>query len=137
MLWAHIISHLNEKEILVRLYEKELQTIERTKLRIEKVIKKKGNRLYFKWKGYENLFNTATNKKDILWNILYKRWVKRSAGNVQVELDISNYAAKTDLKGVTGIDTSKLAAKSGLASMKGQVDKLDVYKQETVPADES
>ena len=66
MLWAHIISHLNEKEILVRLYEKELQTIERTKLRIEKVIKKKGNRLYFKWEGYENLLNTGTNKKDIL-----------------------------------------------------------------------
>ena len=49
----------------------------------------------------------------MLWNMLYKRWVKRSDGNVQVELDISNYATKADLKGVTGINTSKLAARSG------------------------
>ena len=38
-------------------YEKELQKIDQQEFRIEKVIKKKGNKLYVKWKGYDNLFS--------------------------------------------------------------------------------
>ena len=46
-------------------------------------------------------------------------------GNVKVELDLSHYATKADLKGETG-ETSNLAAKSDLASLKAEVDKIDV-----------
>ena len=41
---------------------------------------------------------------------------------------MSNYATKLDLKNVTGADTSKLAAKSDLASLKAELDKIDVDK---------
>ena len=55
-------------------------------------------------------------------------------GNVKVELDLSNYATKTHLK-VTKVDTSKLAGKSDLASLKAELSKLDVDKLNTVPND--
>ena len=56
-------------------------------------------------------------------------------GDVSVNVDLSNYAAKTDLKNATGIDTSKLAAKSDLVSLKAEVDKLDIDKLVPVPVD--
>ena len=56
-------------------------------------------------------------------------------GNVNVELDLSSYATKAELKNTTGVDTSKLAAKSDLASLKAEVDKIDVEKLKAVPID--
>ena len=56
-------------------------------------------------------------------------------GNVKVELDLSNYITKTDLKGITETDTSNLALKSNLAKLKAEVDKIDVDKLKTVPVD--
>ena len=53
--------------------------------------------------------------------------------NIKVELDLSNYVAKSDLKGLTGIDTLKFAEKADLATLKSKVDKIDVDKPETVP----
>ena len=50
-------------------------------------------------------------------------------------MDLSNYATKADLKGATGADTSNLASKFGLASLKVEVDKIDVDKLKTVPVD--
>ena len=49
-------------------------------------------------------------------------------GNINVKVDLSNYATKSDLINATGIDTSKLAAKSDLVSLKGEVDKLILIK---------
>ena len=49
-------------------------------------------------------------------------------GNVNVKVDLSNYATKTDLKNITLIDTSSFALKTNLASMKTEVDKLDIDK---------
>ena len=54
-------------------------------------------------------------------------------GNVKVELDLSSYAAKAELKNATGVYASKLAAKSGLASSK--IDKIDIDWLKTVPVD--
>ena len=51
--WTYIINDLNGEEIIGTFYEKELQKHEK-EFRIEKLIKKKGNKLYFKWKGYDN-----------------------------------------------------------------------------------
>ena len=56
-------------------------------------------------------------------------------GDIDVKVDLSNYAIKVDLKNATGIDTSKLAAKFDLASLKAEVDQIDVDKIKTVPID--
>ena len=50
-------------------------------------------------------------------------------------MDLSNYATKLDLKNVTGVDTSKLAAKSDLASLKAEYYEIDLVKLKTVPVD--
>ena len=60
---------------------------------------------------------------------------KRIKRNMDVEVDLSNYATKTDVKNATRSDISKLALKSNLASLKPEVDKIDVSKSKTVPAD--
>ena len=56
-------------------------------------------------------------------------------GDINVKVDLSNHAAKADLKKTTGIDASKLALKSNLAGLKAKVDKIDVDKLKTVPID--
>ena len=48
--------------------------------------------------------------------------------NIQVELDLSSYATKTDLKNVTHVDVSSTASKTNLAGLKTEVDKLDIAK---------
>ena len=53
---------------------------------------------------------------------------KSLGGRVKVELDLSNYAAKTNLRNATGADTSKFAKKVNLASLKSNVDNLDIGK---------
>ena len=58
---------------------------------------------------------------------------KYEGGKVKVELDLSNYATKADLKNATGVDTSKFAKKVDLASLKSNVDKLDIDKLKNVP----
>ena len=49
-------------------------------------------------------------------------------GNINVKVDLSNYATKTDLKNITHIDTSSFALKTNLASLKTEVDQLDIDK---------
>ena len=58
-------------------------------------------------------------------------------GDVNVKMHLSNYATKTDLKNPTETDTSNLAAKSDLDSLKAEIDKEDVDKLKTVPVDVS
>ena len=61
-----MISDLNGEPIFRNFYEKELQKTSQEKLRIEKVLKRKGDKLYVKWKGYSNSFNGWINKKDLV-----------------------------------------------------------------------
>ena len=56
--WTYVINDLNGEEIIGTFYEKELQKTNQKEFRIEKVLKKKGDKLYVKWKGYDNSFNT-------------------------------------------------------------------------------
>ena len=56
-------------------------------------------------------------------------------GNINVKVDLSNYATKTDLKNVTHVDTSSFALKTNLANLKTEVDKLDIDKLAPVPVD--
>ena len=56
--WTYIINDLNREEIVGTFYEKELQKTNQKEFRVEKIIKKKGDKLYTKWKGDDNLFNS-------------------------------------------------------------------------------
>ena len=63
---TYVISDLNGEEIIGSFYEKELERTNQEEFRIEKVLKRKGNKLYVKWKGYDDSFNSCVDKKDIL-----------------------------------------------------------------------
>ena len=56
-------------------------------------------------------------------------------GNIKVTVDLSNYGTKADLNIVTHVDTSSFAPKTNLASLKTEVDKLDIDKLAPVPDD--
>ena len=56
-------------------------------------------------------------------------------GDINVEVDLSNYATKTDLKNISHVDTSSFALKTNLGSLKTEVDKLDIDKLVPVPVD--
>ena len=60
---------------------------------------------------------------------------KSSSNNVKVELDLTNYATKTDLKNITHVDVSSFASKTNLAALKTEVDKIDADKLMAVPVD--
>ena len=60
---------------------------------------------------------------------------KSSSNNVKVELDLTNYATKTDLKNITHVDVSSFASKTNLAALRTEVDKIDADKLKTAPTD--
>ena len=64
--WTYVISDMNGEDVTGNFYEKELQSINQQIFRIEKIIKRKSNELYAKWKGYDDSLNSWVNKKDIL-----------------------------------------------------------------------
>ena len=64
--WTNIISDLKREEIFGTFYENELQKANQKEIRIEKVIKRKGNKLYVKWKDYDSSFNSWIDKKDVV-----------------------------------------------------------------------
>ena len=66
LLAIYAISNLNGEEITGSFYEKELQKPSQKEFRIEKVLKRKGDKLHVKWKGYDNSFNSWIDKKDHL-----------------------------------------------------------------------
>ena len=73
----------------------------------------------------------------LIKKIYYKYFPEQkfSGGRVKVELDLSNYTTKADLKNAAGVDTSKFAKKDDLASLKSEIDKLDIGKLENTPVD--
>ena len=60
---------------------------------------------------------------------------KSSSNNIKVELDLTNYAKKSDLENITHTDVSSFASKTNLAALKTEVDKIDVDKLKTLPVD--
>ena len=105
-----------------------MQKPNQKEFRIEKVIKRKGNKIYVNWKGYDNSFNVWVDKilttliEDIVkMSQYFPKPCKSFGGNINMKVDLSNYATKLDLKNVAEDDTSKL--------------KIDVDKLKTVPLD--
>ena len=106
-------------------------------IRIEKVLKTKSDKLYPKWKGYDNSFNSWINKNDLCVKMsqYFLKSLKSFAGNINVKVDLSSYATKTDLKNVTHVDTSSFALKTILVSLKTEVEQLYIAKLASIPVD--
>ena len=64
--WTYVVSDLNSEEIAGSFYEKELQKTSQEKFRIEKVLKRKGDKLYVNWKEYDTRFNSWIDKKYLI-----------------------------------------------------------------------
>ena len=64
--WTYVINDLNGEEITRTFYEKELQKTNHEEFRIEKVIRRNGDKLYVKWKGYDNSFNSWIDKASLV-----------------------------------------------------------------------
>ena len=60
---------------------------------------------------------------------------KPFGGDINVKVDLSSYATKSDIKNISHVDTSSFTLKTNLASLKTDVDKLDIYKLVLVPVD--
>ena len=63
---TYVINDLNGEEITGSFYEKELQKTSQKEFRIKKVINRKSDRLYVKWQGYDNRFNSWIDQKDLV-----------------------------------------------------------------------
>ena len=64
--WTYVTGDLKGEEIVGTFNEAELQKTNQNQFRVEKVIKRKGNKLHVKWKGYNSSFNSWIDKKDIV-----------------------------------------------------------------------
>ena len=64
--WTYVTSNVNGELIARNFYEKKLLKTSQENFRIEKVLKRRGNKLYVKWKGYDNSFNSWIDKKDLV-----------------------------------------------------------------------
>ena len=71
-----------------------MQKPNQKEFRVEEVIKREDDKLYVKWKGYDNSFNSWIDKKETVQMSEYFRVRKSSGRRVKVELDLSNYAKK-------------------------------------------
>ena len=65
----------------------------------------------------------------------FPKWFRSFGGNINVKVDLSNYATKTDLKNVTHVDTSSFALKINLVSLETELGKLDIDKLAPVLVD--
>ena len=63
--WTHAIEDRNSEDITGTFYEQELQKTSQSEFRIEKIIEKKGDKLYVKQKGHDNVFNNWIEKSDV------------------------------------------------------------------------
>ena len=131
----YVINGLNGEEITGSFYEKELQKTSQKEFRIKKVLKRKGDKLYVKWKGHDNSFNSWIDKKrshTCLKDSSCKERIKMSqyfpkplnshfGDSIKVKTDLSNYVTKTDIKNISHVDTSSFALRTNLANLKTEV----------------
>ena len=108
-----------------------MQKTSQEKFRIEKVIKKKCDKLYVEWKGYNKSFNSWIDEKDSINKWKFSK-TKFFSIKCKYWIYLSNYATKTDLKDTTGVYTSSFAKKADLANLKSGVDKLDIDELKNV-----
>ena len=111
--WTYAISDLNGEEITGSFYEKELQKTSQKEFRIEKVLKRKRDKLYVKWN--ESIIIVGIIIALIIGLIKKTFYFPKPfinfGGSINVKVDLSNYATNTSLKNGTHVDTSSFALK--------------------------
>ena len=85
--------------------------------------------------NFKDLNDEEIIVKRVYYKMSYYPPYKSSSNNVKVELDLTNYATKTDLKNITHVDVSSFASKTNLAALKTEVDQIDTDKLKTAPTD--
>ena len=80
----------------------------------------------------KNIFNEILS---LQMSQYFPKLFRSFGGNINVKVDLSNYATKSDLKNVTHLDVSSFVLKTNLASLKTEIDKLDIAKLAPVPVD--
>ena len=65
----------------------------------------------------------------------FRKHYEPLGGDINVKVDLSNFATKTDLKNISHVDVSSFVVKSNLASLKTEVDEIDADKLKTIPVD--
>ena len=94
---------------------------------MEKIIKRKVDKLYVKWK---DSFNSCIDKNDLEWlyhikmSQYFPKPLRSFRRTINVKVDLSNYATKADVKNISHVDTSSFALKTNLANLKGEVNQL-------------
>ena len=68
--WTYVVSDSNGEKIIGTFYKKELQKVNQTEFRVERVTKRKGDKLYVKWESYDNSLNSYINKKSTILETL-------------------------------------------------------------------
>ena len=67
MSWRYVIEDFNVEKVVGTFYEKELQKTNQEQFMIEKALRRKGDQLYVKWKGYDNSFNNWIDKVILIY----------------------------------------------------------------------
>ena len=118
-------NHLNCEEIVKTFYEKELHKTNKKKFRIEKVIKKKGDKLYVKWKRYNNSFNSWIDKK----------WIGTGVDTLDFpkKTDLANW--KSNIHKLKTYKLKNVPRQVVLSKLKSKTDELDIGKLEPTPVD--
>ena len=133
--WTYVISDLKGEEIVGTLYGKVLQKTNQKEFRVEKLIKRKDDRIHMlNGKATIVVFNSWIDKKYIIEMSEYFLKPKSFRANMKLQLDLSNYATNIDFKNAAGVDTSDFAKKTDLTSLKSDMDKLDIDKLENLPS---
>ena len=151
---TYVISDLNREKIVGMFSEEELQKTNQKEFGIEKIVKKKVVNYMLSGKVMIIRVIVGLIKTISLCKMSYfSEPYTCNKNKIKVELDLSNYVTKSDLKNTTGVDTSNFAKKmsdlaslkatidkleklqSDISNLKRKVDKLDADKLKTVPAD--
>ena len=123
--WTYVINDLNGEEIIGTFYEKELQGTNRQEFKIEKVVRKKEINYMSNGKVIiVHLIVGLTKKTLYKMSQYFPKPYKPFGGDINVKVNLSNYAAKTNVKDITHLDPSNEALKTNLANLKTEVDKL-------------
>ena len=153
--YVYVIKNHNGEEIFGSICVKELPKPNQKEFRIEKLIKRKGDKLYVKSRGYENSLNSWIDKIDSINEWIFSKsklfrskckswfrffWLCNINKLKNAGLDAFDLALKTDLANlksdVDKLDIDRLKnVPSNLSSLKSKVDKLDIGKLETTPVD--
>ena len=120
--WTYLISDLNGGKIIETFYEKELQKAKQEEFWIEKELREKEISYMLNRTGMILHLITGLIKKTFYkMGQYFPKPYEPFGGDINVKVDLSNYATKADLKGATGIDTSNLTLKSNLGKLKAEI----------------